>query len=189
MDVGCGEGRFGRFITENHLLMSYTGVDFSQELVDVAAASLSGIYEIRDLNQPNCLAGLNQFDIVACLATLQHIPGRDNRIRLLSELGNHLNPGGRIFLSNWQFPSSQRQMKKVIDWTNVGLNSGDVEKHDYLLTWQRGGDGVRYVSWIGPEEMVHYAQAADLEIVDQFRSDGREGDLNLYSVLRKRSRV
>jgi hypothetical protein len=80
-------------------------------------------------------------------------------------------------------------MKKVIDWTNVGLNSGDVEKHDYLLTWQRGGDGVRYVSWIGPEEMVHYAQAADLEIVDQFRSDGREGDLNLYSVLRKRSRV
>jgi SAM-dependent methyltransferase len=189
LDLGCGEGRFGRFIAENHLLMSYTGVDFSQEMAEVAAASLSGIYEIRDLNQPNCLTGLDQFDIVACLATLQHIPGRDNRIRLLSELGNHLKLGGRIFLSNWQFITSKRQMKKVIDWTNVGLKSGDVEKHDYLLTWQRGGDGVRYVSWIGPEEMVHYTQAADLEIVDQFRSDGREGDLNLYSVLRKKSRV
>ncbi len=189
LDVGCGEGRFGRFVAENHLLMSYTGVDFGQELMEVAAASLSGNYEIRDLSRANCLAGLDMFDIVVCLATLQHIPGRDNRIRLLTEMRNHLNPGGRIFLSNWQFLQSQRQMKKVIAWSNVGLNSDDVEKHDYLLTWQRGGYGVRYVSWIGSEEILRLADAADLEVLTQFRSDGREGDLNLYSVLEKARRV
>jgi 2-polyprenyl-3-methyl-5-hydroxy-6-metoxy-1,4-benzoquinol methylase len=188
LDVGCGEGRFGRFVAENHLLMSYTGVDFSQELARVAAASLSGTFEIRDLNQSDCLVGLDLFDIVACLATLQHIPGRESRIRLLSEMGNHLRLGGQIFLSNWQFLDSQRQMKKVIAWSNVGLKSEDVEEQDYLLTWHRGGYGVRYVSSIGQEEMIHLAEAADLEVVGQFRSDGREGDLNLYSVLRKRSR-
>jgi len=187
LDVGCGEGRFGRFIFENHQLKHYTGVDFSEEMIAVASASLSGSYVIRDLNHVNCLEGLKLFDVVACLATLQHIPGRDRRIRLLAEMGNHLEPEGQIFLSNWQFLSSQRQMKKVIDWSNVGLKLKDVENNDYLMTWQRGGYGVRYVSWIGPEEVVDLAVKADLQVFDQFRSDGREGNLNLYSVLRKSS--
>jgi hypothetical protein len=65
----------------------------------------------------------------------------------------------------------------------VGLSSDDVEPHDYLLTWQRGGFSYRYVCLIDEAETAVLAQSSNLQIVTQFRSDGQEGDLSLYTVL------
>ena len=66
---------------------------------------------------------------------------------------------------------------------NANLSESDVEPGDYLLTWQREGSGFRYVSAIGAEETAYLASAAGMRETIQFRSDGREGYLNLYTVL------
>ena len=181
LDVGCGEGRFGRFLRAQGRDVDYTGVDFTADLL--ALAELSGRLLRRDLSQPGCLADLGHFELVVCLSTLQHIPGRDNRARLVAEMGAGLSPGGRLALANWQFLDSPRQRRKIQPWSVAGLQASDVEPGDYLLSWQRGGSGLRYVALLDETETRRLAAEAGLHVVAQFRSDGHEGDLNLYTVL------
>ncbi|MEJ2748842.1 MAG: class I SAM-dependent methyltransferase [Anaerolineae bacterium] len=187
LDVGCGNGRFGHYLQQHNALSHYAGVDFSSELLAHAALRVPGDYFQRDLSQPGCLDGLVQYDVVACLAVLQHIPGYESRLRLLREMkeraGGSRAANGRIFLSTWQFMDSERQRRKLRDWAEVGLNPADVEPNDYLLTWQREGFGLRYVCFVDEAETTRLAEAAGLRILDQFRSDGQEGNLNLYTVL------
>ena len=68
-------------------------------------------------------------------------------------------------------------------WSRIGLSADEVEKNDYLLSWQRSGYALRYVCYIDAEEMATLAKNAGLSVVSQFRSDGREGNLNLYTIL------
>jgi len=98
LDVGCGEGRFGRFIQEQRPLERYVGVDFTEALLDHARHRTTGDFWQRDISKPGCLDGLGTFDVVACLATMQHIPGYANRLRLLREIKEHVG-GQRPYLS------------------------------------------------------------------------------------------
>ena len=183
LELGCGEGRFGRFLLERGVIEQYTGIDFSATLLAKAAANTPGTFLERDISQPGCLAGLGQFPAIACLAVLQHIPGRENRIQLLREMKEHVGERGRVLISTWQFLDSPRQQRKIVDWSRVGLSRDEVEMHDYLLTWQRGGTALRYVCQIDQPELTALAQAAGLRVEHHFTSDGQEGNLSLYAIL------
>jgi hypothetical protein len=79
--------------------------------------------------------------------------------------------------------TSERQRKKITDWREVGLQPEQLEANDYLLTWNRGGRGLRYVNYIDEPEMQALSREAGLRLLATFRADGREGNLNLYSLL------
>lgn len=181
LDVGCGDGRFGRYLRAAGRDVDYVGVDFSAALL--AAGNAPGRFLRRDLSQAGCLDDLGRFDLIVCLSTLQHIPAHRNRARLLEEMAAQLDAGGYVALANWQFLASERQRRKIRPWAEVGLDVDDVEVGDYLLSWQRGGDGRRYVALLDEAATRTLAAEARLRVVEQFRSDGREGDLNLYTVL------
>jgi 2-polyprenyl-3-methyl-5-hydroxy-6-metoxy-1,4-benzoquinol methylase len=182
LDVGCGNGRLGRFLRQQSAIDGYVGVDFSSELLELAAAGGQGAFEQRDLSASSCLNGLGEFDAIACLATLQHIPGRENRRRLVAEMAEHLGPDGRLVLSNWQFLYNERQRRKLVEWSQIGLNGSDVESDDYLMTWKREGSGLRYVCYLDSEEVLALVSLAGLTVLKEFHSDGREGNLNLYTI-------
>lgn len=183
LDVGCGEGRFGRFLLGAGAIRDYVGVDFSGDLLQHARTETRGDYYVRDLSLPGSLDGLGTFPAIACLAVLQHIPGRETRLRLLGEMAEHLATNGRILISTWQFLNSERQRRKIVPWGAADIAASDVEVNDYLLTWRSGGFGLRYVAFVDLEEMTSLAGAAGLQLVDHFRADGREGNLNLYTIL------
>ena len=185
-DIGCGNGRFGTFLKSKLPEINYTGVDFTDSFLEMAGASLDGLFLRRDISRSGFLDGQGKFDLCVCLATLQHIPGKRNRLAVLQEMAKHLSESGRIFLSNWQFATSSRQRRKILDWEEMGLTLEDVEAHDYLLSWQRNGRGMRYVHQLDQAEVSWLADGTSLVLVDEYRSDGKEGDLNLYSILAKR---
>ena len=198
LDVGCGNGRYGRFLGESGRLGRYIGVDFSigllghaNDLEKLSRWSPKGqvveiAFQEADMSQVGFLNGHGVFDLVVCLSAMQHIPQRIRRAQLLHEMGRHLSENGRLLLGNWQFLASERQRRKVLSWEEADLTDGDVEKGDYLLSWNRGGYGERYVCLIDEAETDYLADMAGLEIVHQFRADGREGNLNLYTVFQKR---
>jgi SAM-dependent methyltransferase len=163
----------------------YIGVDFTPTLLERARKSTGQKCYLRQLGQANSLSGLGHFNAIACLATLQHIPGRINRLRLLSEMSRHLVEDGLIILSNWQFIDSERQRKKIVGWSDVGLDASDVEQNDYLLTWRREGFGIRYVALVHEKELETLLVEANLEVITHFRADGKEANLNLYTIARR----
>lgn len=183
LDVGCGEGRLGRALSANDRLGTYVGLDQEVGLLALAAEGLTGRFLCRDLGEPAALAGVGCFEAIACVATLQHLPGRARRLRLLREMAAHLAPGGRLVLVNWQFLSSLRQRDKILPWSVVGLRAVDVGPSDFLVSWDRGGKTMRYVTQIDDVETAALANSAGLSVQAQFRSDGREGNLNLYTLL------
>jgi trans-aconitate methyltransferase len=184
LDVGCGDGRFGRYLRSRWPSVAYTGIDFSSGLLARAREiDPAGIYLLRDLTEASALAGLGAFDAVFCLSALQHIPERARRLGLLRAMVGHLGPGGYIALANWQFATNERQQRKIRSWAEAGVEPDLVEPGDYLLSWERGGRGLRYVAQIDEAETRKLAAEAGMRVVASFLSDGREGDLNLYSFL------
>ena len=187
LDAGCGNGRLGLYLTEQGMIDEYVGVDGSQALLNSAAQQVDGTFFQRDLADPNALADLGLFDGAACLAVLHHIPSERARVQALQAISNQLRVGAYLFVSNFRFTVNARMRKKIVDWSVVGLDSAELEPNDYLLNWQRGGYGLRYLSLIDKPALQRLVAQTDLTLVETFHSDGREGNLNLYGVLQKAS--
>ena len=134
-DIGCGNGRFAMMLESLGGVVEYTGVDGSEHLLALAAEQATSLthvhcrFEQADLAQIDWLKLLSKssFDMVVCLATLQHMPSYELRSRLVRDLASLLVPGGLLAISAWQFLGSERFRKRLIDWSEVGLTATDVE--------------------------------------------------------------
>jgi hypothetical protein len=117
------------------------------------------------------------------LALLHHIPGRQVRARIVRQARELLAPRGYLIISTWQFMDNERMLNKIVPWNTVGIDEQELEAGDALLSWKRGGTGLRYCHWIEEVQVRSLATQAGLSIVKTFRAGGREGNLSLYSVL------
>lgn len=191
LDLGCGNARFAHFLDTHVERAVYLGVDVSAGLLHAArerAASLARVrarFLLLDLGEPGWAGVLDhaRFDVVLALAILHHMPGAAYREAFVREAASLLKPDGYIIFSNWRFLHSERMRRKIVPWEQIGLTPADVEAGDYLMDWKKEGRGYRYVHQVTEEEMEALAASAGLQVVEQFHSDGREGDLGLYTVL------
>lgn len=200
-DLGCGNGRLLSFLAERGWRGRYLGVDSSAALLAIAAADAPRNAEIHsrfhraelmslDPAAPLALAdevGREQWDAVAALAVLQHIPGRAHRAGLLAACADLLRPGGVLVISTWQFLTAARLNARILPWELAGVRPEDVEPGDYLLPWGAGAAGQRYCAAISEAALCELAEAdgAGLARETSFYADGHEGNLNLYGVFRK----
>jgi len=145
LDVGCGNGRLGRFVRERSgAALDYTGVDASAQLLAEARRALapapssgmasSGMPAVRgpargvgpdlvrlDLARDDALRRLppRPFDLVAVFGVLHHLPGFARRRALLAALAGRVAPGGVLALGAWQFwrPELQpRFARRRLSW-------------------------------------------------------------------------
>ncbi len=122
---------------------------------------------------------------------MHHIPGHNNRARLLKQAKALLSPDGHIAVSFWNFLEDGRLAKKIADW-NVAIADGhiaafdlnELEENDYLLDWQRGETAYRYCHFADQEEIVRLVAEAGLESELNFSAEGRSEQLNSYYLLR-----
>ena len=172
---------------------SYTGLDFSQPLLNVARqgwedapatfvrADLSSAgWEKTVISKLASPAG--RFDVVVCFAVLHHIPGLDLRLAILQKVRNLLTPGGRFIHSEWQFMNSEKLKSRIQPWEVVGLTDGEVDPGDHLLDWRSGGHGLRYVHQFDEAELESLAGASGFRVGESFYSDGDNDRLGLYQI-------
>ncbi len=188
LDLGCGNGKVLLQLAENGFKGSYLGADFSLGLLEWADGDKpegiqAGFLEL-DLTAPSWadLLPLASYDVICCFATLHHIPSLEIRTRLCQNIRSALADDGILYLSVWQFIKSERLRKKILPWHTVGIRDDQVDKGDYLLDWQRGGSGTRYVHLYDSEELLQLAEESGFKIIETFDSDGEGGNLGLYQV-------
>ncbi len=189
LDLGCGNGRFAHFLDERLAQVDYTGLDGSEQLIEIArkrAGNLShtaAAFRAVNLDQRDWQGDFGAFDVVVALAVMHHIPSFAARSAFLRAAASCLAPTGVLILSNWRFAHNARMRKKIVPWQQVGLSDADVEPGDYLLDWKKDGTGYRYAHQLDEAEVVELAKEVGLQVIEQFHADGREGDLSLYTVL------
>ena len=192
VDVGCGNGRFAWLLEEWDIPTSYQGVDADEQLLTMASAHARTLTQVQttfhqaDFTAPTWRGDATlppgNFDLVVCFAALHHVPSNALRQQLIRDLAQ-LAGSGIVILSHWQFLSSMRFVRKEIAWQTIGLTAEDVEPGDALLPWQQGVHAIRYVHQTALAEAKDLAAAAGLHLLDHFYADGKEGNLNLYTIL------
>ncbi len=199
LDVGCGNGTLACAKVKQGRAGSYLGCDFSQPLLDEAAARLAGLtippgldisFRLVDLGNPDWAKDLPRvdWDVVSMFAVLHHIPSHQLRRALLCQIREILPAGALFYLSVWQLENSPRLLPRIKPWEMVGISHREVEEGDVLMDWRAGLDNrdvveaLRYVHIFTEEELRLLAQFADFQIEQSFYSDGKEGNLALYQV-------
>ncbi|MCS6910688.1 MAG: class I SAM-dependent methyltransferase [Anaerolineales bacterium] len=125
--------------------------------------------------------GSQSFDWTLAFAVFHHLPGRENRAKLLRVLAARLVPGGTLAMSNWQFTRSERLQRRLRPWSELGLRDSDLEPNDYLLSWERSGrHGLRYVHLLDEAEARALAELAGLAVKEIFSADGISNNLTEY---------
>ena len=137
LDIGCGNGRFGHFLTQHLGAMRYTGVDYSPEMLQITRKRLPDAQLLaRDLVSEAPPAG--PFDLVVCFGFLHHIPGAAQRLELVRALADRPSPpGGLLTFVTWRFADFRALSASV---SSPGRRNWLTwwSRHDYLLDWRRG---------------------------------------------------
>jgi tRNA (uracil-5-)-methyltransferase TRM9 len=191
LDVGCGNGRFGRFLAQNGFEgAQYHGIDNTAALLEAAreAFAKSGILpdavlEERDVVERPPDAG--EYDFVAAFGVLHHVPGRARRLALMLALAERVAPGGYLVFTGWCFYEYERFRERLIALPG----EFEPEPGDYLMDWRRGHAAntvLRYCHYIDDAEHAELMAATGLAEVETFRADGHTNDINRYGVLRRR---
>ena len=202
LDVGCGNGRFGRFFAEHYSKpFSYFGVDASPRALEHAHSGLSGAGSIT-LAQHDVVAekaeeilpreAHHSFSLVVAFGLLHHIPGRDRRRALMAELARRVDHQGILAISIWQFARFERFRKKVIPWedfakrTGIRVEPSELEPGDTILSWGAGRAAYRYCHFMSAEEASQLVDSLPLDLLETFTADGATNNLNQYYLMRKR---
>jgi len=198
VDLGCGSGALALEWVRAGRAGLYLGLDFSQQLLEEAQTALESeapphpqlqiAFQLADLSNPHWHTALEgqSFDGALSFAVFHHLPAMHVRLQVLQALRAMLPAGALFYHSQWQFHNSPRLMQRVIPWEQAGFSPTEVETNDYLLDWryalpgQREQIGYRYVHLFTREELSELASQAGFEIVDEFESDGHEGNLAIY---------
>lgn len=196
LDVGCGNGRFGRFLARNlDSGIHYHGLDHTPALLDAARAAFANILpdavlEERDIVERPPDTG--QYDLVVLFGVLHHVPGYAGRCALLQALANRVAPGGLLVFTCWCFYEYERFRRRIIAWPADWAVDLNVEPGDYLLDWQRGhaaNTALRYCHYVDETENAALDAATGLKLIETFRADGHTDDINRYSLLRRDSAI
>jgi SAM-dependent methyltransferase len=196
LDVGCGNGRFARFLEERlGRAFVYCGIDESSLALDEARKRLPARASLvlaehdflRSSAPVPASLSVRTFDFIALFGVLHHVPGRANRLALLGRLAALLAPKGLLAFSLWRFDQSARLRKKIVPWeefrarTGVEVEISDLEPGDHILTWGGARPAFRFCHAVSEEEEEEIARSLPLDRLFHF-DGGREP--NRYFVFR-----
>jgi tRNA (uracil-5-)-methyltransferase TRM9 len=192
LDVGCGNGRFLRFLDSARIAIGrYVGIDRSRELLELAKVVVGGRGALVETGLVSeglaAIAERAVFDRIVLFGVLHHVPGFERRRALLADCRMRLAPGGTVIATLWRFLDDPGA--KVLPWeesvsrAGIAVDPSRLEPGDALLPFSDDATLCRYAHHFDDEEIDRLVTGAGLEPVDRFDADG-DGRSNHYLVLR-----
>lgn len=183
LDVGCGNGRLLRALKDKNI--KYLGVEPSEGLLVEARNEFPDqkftVGNILDLGS----VPEYDFDYVASIAVIHHLPGADLRIQALKQLKNKIKKDGVIIVTAWNLwakPKYRKMIFKSFLLKLMGKNNMDFG--DILFDWRKDKDkflSQRYYHAFTKGELKKIVKKAGLKI-----SEYKKDEYNYYLVLKKK---
>ena len=115
LDLGCGNGRLAQLF--ENMNVSYLGVDNSEELIRIAQEKFKDKENIKfEVGDVTNIYRNESFDLIFMLAVLHHIPTKELRLKILTDIYNLLKPGGMLVMSNWNILRVRKYFPRFFDF-------------------------------------------------------------------------
>jgi len=104
IELGCGDGRLYTYLVEHcpTITFSYTWVDVSQWLIDLATEHYPNATRIcEEMNSYLESRPQQSCDMVIAIASIQHLPTRQDQSLVFHEMYKVLNYDGSLIMTNW----------------------------------------------------------------------------------------
>ncbi len=180
LDVGCGNGRFFRFLKERfeHLKIIYTGLDNNDGLLSEAKRN----YPDGKFAKCNFLEYIpeEKYDLVVGFGVTHHIPTGKLQLEFFKKLGGAVEVGGYLVATFWEF-----NVKKALDVPRFKKLLG---KNDYILGWENKPNLYRYCHLYDSEEkkqINNLVNSVGLKLVEEFLDKGEDVSGSHYFIWRK----
>jgi len=179
LDAGCGNGRLIQAFKEKSVF--YSGFDNSEELIALAKKNYPG-YNFSVLDILNTSSITNKFyNLIFCVAVIPHVPGKNNRIKVLQDLYDKLVLGGEMIISFWDLKSQPKYQKQLIISgikKFFGLNKYDYG--DLIFTWEGKEKSKRYYHAFSEKEIRSLVEEAGLKLKELYKADN-----NFWLIIKK----
>ena len=152
LDVGCGNGRFSRYLEETE----YLGLDFSENLITEAKK----LFPQKRFLLGNALSlpfEDSSFDKVYAIALIHHIPLEEYRVKALQEMYRVLKPGGMVFLTAWKRKRKGLRWSQVLrffSFSDVSITFNGRERYYHLFKEQELSEIAEKAGFVVMEEGV-----------------------------------
>jgi tRNA (uracil-5-)-methyltransferase TRM9 len=186
LDLGCGNGRFAKFLVQNQISFEYVGVDSSVPLLKIAQTNLpyNDFKFIQvDLNSTSWPDHIQEdFDIIVAFGFMHHLETLKIRKFFFEKNFELLKIEGKFFAAFWQFAKLERYKNKIYQ-----ANKYPDEKYnqnDFLMDFGASRNS-RFCHYYSEEEMQEIESSVNFQIIETFFNDGRDNNENLYKVYTK----
>lgn len=173
IDVGAGNSRLAMFLSPD---VRYVGVEPSSTLRAEAGRMCAGrsFVDIRSGGFPELPVKDGEADVVACIAVLHHIAGRDAQRRAIKELARIAKPGALLILTVWNLRSKKffRLRTWLAAWLRLPLANGGCAG-DVMIPWRAGQVSAdRYVHAFTRSELRSLVDGTGWHILREEMWDG-----------------
>ena len=174
LDLGCGNGRLIEALKDTKI--EYLGIDNSEELIKLARVNYPTskfiMADILDLEKIEEIKTA-KFDYIFCLATLQHLPSPELRVKVLREMKLLLSDKGRIIISNWNMWTKQKYRRLIFKtFFNKLRGKNKLEFGDILFPWKNSRGEIisqRYYHAFLKRELFNLARKAGCDILSLYK--------------------
>ncbi len=139
LDVGCGDGYATLNVARELPELSFTGVDYSPNMIRMAEERLAGmpylkkrlVFKVGDVLDLGAACGENIFDAVVSDRCLINLASQEDQRRAIKEIARQVAPGG-YYLAVENFVEGQQAMNQAR--AAVGLREIPVRWHNLYFS-------------------------------------------------------
>lgn len=179
LDIGCGNGRFIRFLVDNNVKFnSYLGVDYSKELLKIAEynytlnpnVKFSTINLLKNWDEK--IKKLPKFNLIVAFGVTHHLETAESRELFFKTISEIIERSGYIILSFWKFKENE----------NLFQTAFEISSNLYKLKF--GKNATRICYDFEESEILQLIEKNSLEIIERYFADSKNNRGNEYFVLK-----
>lgn len=197
LDIGCGNGKLFGFLSGKNKDFSYVGLDISEKLINISKHNFKAEKsEFRIFDGINIPYPENNFDVIYCLATLPHLPGRKMQIKFLENIRKIAKPGAKLIITCWnlwQFKFIKYQAKMIVNCiTDKILGKDECDWGDFYIPWKKRGVAPinRFYHAFTLAELNSILKKAGWEVEEiGYKNRNGKKNFNLFAVARKLDKI
>lgn len=195
LDLGCGNGRFLYYLLSQQILLStYVGIDQSEAMLkqireqyfEMKQISFRQVNLLTDEWVASFFQERRRFDLIVIFGVMHHLASIDQRLSLLLKAEKLLSDHGLLAVSFWQFNRDPRFEKMNVLAHKNAQNKLDLNRNDYLLSWQGRFQTPRFAHFFTHVEIETLTKALPMNRLLSWCADGKHMT-NHYELYQKRS--